>query len=435
VLSAQSIRFIGLGFSSGLPFLLCFSTLTPWLVEQGVSATVVGLFVLVTIPYALKFFFSPFVDLFFLPGLTPRLGRRRSCALLAQMLIIGSLLLLSQIQPDKNLLITGGVCLLMALFSAVQDLALEAYRVETTEHDARGTAAWTISFGFRLGYLISGAGAIYLATLMSWSHVYMVMAAFMLVGMLTVLNCPESGIALNLVKRQKGFAQFLWRDGVLKLNQSHPLMFIITLIGLSKFADAILHTMNVPFLLGLGYSKMEIAEIVKFMGATTMIFGGLLGGILLNHLGLGISFIITNLFQVIAVLAFVFQAFTAQSFTTLIMVIGLENIASGFTTTTLIAYISALARPPYTAIQYGLLASIGSIARIIWSALSGVVVDALLWRHFFVWTSLGTLPALFLVIYYRKHLDRIWNKSPGSSQGTRSRRNKQPAPLEKRRFP
>ncbi len=179
-----------LGFVSGLPLLLTLSTLSYWLATVGINKTAIGLFALVGIPYSLKFLWSPFLDQISLPILSKWLGNRRGWILFTQILVMISMIGLGRSNPEINVFQTAIWATLLSFCSASQDIVIDGYRVEI-ERD-RGVGSSAIQLGYRLGMLISGAGAIYLSVFFQWSQVFQIMASLMLVGSITVFLSPKS---------------------------------------------------------------------------------------------------------------------------------------------------------------------------------------------------------------------------------------------------
>jgi PAT family beta-lactamase induction signal transducer AmpG len=414
-LSKQSFLFVLLGFSSGLPFLLILSTLSAWLMEAGITRTNIGLFVLVTLPYTFKFFISPWIDSFYLPYLTKRLGQRRSCALVSQLFLMLFLLGLGMTDPSHQLWLTAVMAFFVSFFAAAQDLVLEAYRIETTTKEARGIIASAICFGFRLGLLVSGAGALYLSSFLSWYQVYKIMALCVLIGVVGVLLSSEpQGVTFQILKKNRKTSalsiplHFFWSHGVRRLFKYQKAWVILAFIFFYKLGDTTLNFMNIPFLLSQGYSKVEIAEIAKFLGTTAMILGGFGGGGLLVMKGLLKSLRIAIGLQILSCLLMTLQAYVGYHVPLLIFVMGTENFASGLATTIFMAYIAALCKPPFTATQYAFLASFGSCARILWSMLGGALADILPWQYFFSLVTLGCLPAVFILWRLSPSFEKIW---------------------------
>ena len=275
------------GFSSGLPFLLTLSTLTIWLKESGVNNTTIGLFVIVTIPYTLKFLWGPMVDRVKLPILSIFLGQRRSWALVAQGFLIFMLIGLGSSHPSENILVTAFWAFGVSFSSAIQDIVIEAYRIEVIDDNQKGSAASSTYLGYRLGMMASGAGALYLAAIFSWQTAYEVMAALIGIGILTTLLSPSPQVSTDpqpsLVRSSRNESLFTWIQATYgpplkELLNTFDWRIVLAFIFFYKVGDTTLNVMTTPFLVELGYSKLEIADVAKVFGISAMIVGGFMGG-------------------------------------------------------------------------------------------------------------------------------------------------------------
>ncbi|MEI6789756.1 MAG: AmpG family muropeptide MFS transporter [Myxococcaceae bacterium] len=388
-----------LGFSSGLPFWLTSGTLAFWLTESGSSNTAIGLFALVGVPYTFKFLWSPLVDRMPIPILTSLLGRRRSWMLLSQVLLAVALLALSQMHPAENLSLVAILALIVAFLSATQDIVIDAYRVDILDEKTYGAGAATIVFGYRAGMLASGAGALYLATFFSWSVVYQCMALLVGVGFLATLFCAEpqkqdtEAQAHHHWFHKAVIAPFA--DFITRPNWWAILLFII----FYKLGDAFVSNMTSPFYLGVGFTKIEIANITKVFGLLASLFGAFMGGVAVSRLGVLRGLFVCGLFQMLSNLVFVVQAYAGHDLSILIFVIAIENITGGMATVALVSYLSKLCNASFTATQYALLSSMMAIGRTFLSSPCGLIADAVSWPIYFGISTLVALPGMLLLVY------------------------------------
>ncbi|MBF0340937.1 MAG: AmpG family muropeptide MFS transporter [Magnetococcales bacterium] len=403
-----------LGFASGLPLALTVGTLSLWLAEAGVSKTSIALFALAGAPYTFKFLWSPLVDRMPIPGLTTRLGQRRGWGVLTQLALIASILALGASHPARDPFWTAWFALAVAFWSATQDIVIDAYRVESLEERQYGAGAAMSVLGYRLGMVVSGAGALYLATFWGWFTAYAVMAGLMGLGVLVLLFNPEpvrpgreeSGLS-SVDARLQGksgwrgravrwiaaaviapFAEFMSRKGWLL-----TLLFIL----LYKFGDALAGVMSGPFYVELGFSKIEIANVTKLFGLVAVLVGGVVGGILTERLGIIRSLVLCGVLQMLSNLMFVALAHAGHSVEMLILTIALENIAGGMGTSAFVAYLSRLCHVAYTATQYALLSSFMAFGRTLLASSGGWLADQLSWSTFFLLTTLAAIPGLLLL--------------------------------------
>lgn len=388
-----------LGFVSGLPFLLVSSTLSLWLKDVGISLAAIGIFSLVKIPYSFKWLFSPIIDQFRLPVLG-RLGRRRSWAVLLQILLMAALVAMSVTNPGISPMLFAFWVVLAALFSASQDIVLDAYRIERfrPKEQAAGVAVFVL--GYRVGTIFSGVGALFMAEFWNWSMVYQVMAAGVLVGLVTVLvskepddnrpSKPKTVRATVVNAVVKPFTDFMKRD---------KWVWILLFIFFYRMSDAYVAPMAYPFFDDMGFSKIQIASIIKIYGVVATILGTVVGGAVVARIGLVKALVICGILQGISNLVYVGQAYAGNNAQVLMVNIFIENISGGMGTAAFVAYLSSLCNKKYTATQYALLSSFMGAARDLFAATSGLVATAMTWQEFFGITTLMALPGLFILWY------------------------------------
>ncbi len=388
-----------LGFVSGLPFLLVSSTLSLWLKDIGISLATIGLFSIVKAPYSFKWLVSPVIDQVSLP-LFSKLGRRRGWAVFLQILLIASLFFMSIISPKVSPILFVVWVFLTALFSASQDIVLDAYRIERFKSKEQAAAVAVFVLGYRFGTLFSGAGALFLATLLSWAHVYQIMAFGVLVGLITIMFSQEPknnkasnpytlrAIIVNAIV--KPFSDFMKRD---------KWLLILLFIFLYRMSDAYVAPMAYPFFDDIGFTKIQIASIIKIYGVIATVIGTLIGGVIVKKAGLVRSLVICGILQGLSNLVYVGQVYVGNNVEVLMFNIFVENVSGGMGTAAFVAYLSVLCNKKYTATQYALLSSFMGTARDLFAATSGFVAITLSWQWFFVVTTLMALPGLLILWY------------------------------------
>jgi len=404
-LDRRVMAILFLGFSSGMPLLLTFSTLSIWLAEEGISKTSIGLFALLATPYSLKFIWAPFIDRLRLPFLTQRLGRRRGWAILTQLALVVGIVGLGAGDPVEDTWTMAAWAVFVAFASASQDVVIDAYRIEILEERQYGAGSAMIVAGYRIGMLASGAGALYLAETVSWFWVYVVMAGLMGVGVLTILLNPEPAgpdVADTSVDRLapmqwlrqavfEPFSEFLDRGGW------RTALLILSFVIFYKFGDSLAGVMANPFYLEIGFTKSEIASISKIFGLAATLAGGFLGGLIVVRRGIMESLLWCGLLQMFSNLMFAIQAMVGHDVSMLSITIAVENVAGGMGTAAFVAYLSALCNMAYTATQYALLSSLMSVARTFLSSPAGFLADSTSWVIFFVVTTIAALPGLIIL--------------------------------------
>lgn len=419
-----------LGFASGLPLLLSFGTLSAWLRDVGVDLSSIGLFSLVGLPYALKPLWAPLMDGIRAPWFTRVLGRRRGWMVLSQLMLMGAIGGLAVSDPREAPLLMAGFAVLVAFFSASQDIVIDAYRIETLEDDEQGVGAAMVTYGYRGGMLVAGAGALILADQWTWTHAYLAMAALVLVGMVTVLLSPEppevekppqanhpstaEGGAHRVARWVADyvvapFSEFATRPGWLAI-----LLFIVTF----KLGDAFLGIMTNPFYIDLGFSKTEIAEVTKLFGLIALAAGLFIGGLLIKGAGLLPALLISGILQAASNLVFAYQVVAGHDIGALTLTIAVENVTGGMGTAAFVAYLSSLTNAAFTATQYALLSAFMSMGRNLLSSPSGYLVDFVGWFDFFILSTGVAVPGLILlVVLMRVYPDHAGRRGRAAGSG------------------
>ncbi len=412
-----------LGFAAGLPFLLVFTTLSAWLTKAGISRSVIGFFSWVGITYSIKILWAPVVDRVPLPYLTRLLGKRRSWMLLAQLGIIAGLIGMSGVDPARNITMIALFALLVAFSSATQDVALDAFRIESVEKEYQGAMAAMYIGGYRLGLLLAGAGALYLAEFAGWSVTYLSMAACMLVGVITVLLVrePAASINSNTMQREQRVVDFLENSAHLPGVLRQPMawfigavvcpftdffqrngtmaLFILLFISVFRISDITMGVMANPFYLDMGFTLTEIANITKFFGFFMTLAGAAIGGILVVRFGIMRPLLLGAVMVAATNLLFAWLAGIDADLVMLALVISADNLSGGLATSAFIAYLSSLTNTAYTATQYALFSSLMTLLPKFLGGFSGLIVDAQGYVFFFVYASVIGVPAILLVMY------------------------------------
>jgi PAT family beta-lactamase induction signal transducer AmpG len=391
-----------LGFASGLPLLLTFSTLSAWLATAGVKRAAIGAFALAGTPYALKFLWAPLIDR--LPPPLP-LGRRRGWGLTIQIALIVAIIGLGLCDPRRDLTLMGILAVAVAFLSASQDIVIDAYRVELLIPEQQGPGAGMIQTGYRIAMLISGAGALIIADHAGWFAAYASMAALLLTGMLVFLLGPEP--STKVIPRLSADRWDAVRDW-LKTAVSAPFadfmdrplwaLILVFILGY-KLGEAMAGVMAMPLYISLGFSLGEIATVSKLVGFFATVAGALAGGFLTARLGVFRALLICGLLQSAGNLFYVLQAIGGHRLDYLALCVAAENVTSAMAGAALVAYLSMLCSPAFTATQYALLSSLAAVGRTLVASSSGVMADRLGWPSFFLLTTVVTLPALLLLLW------------------------------------
>lgn len=411
-----------LGFFCGLPLLLTGSTLAFWLAKDGVSLTKVGLVGVSSLPFTLKFLWSPLVDRVSLPFLTPLLGRRKSWFFLSQVLLAILLYALGQCDPKENLLLVALLAMGISFSAATHLIVLFAYQAERLGRTQYGAGEAMSMFGYRMGILLAGAGALYFATYLHWGTVYEIMALVEAGGLVFLLMIQEptyhpSKEALWREEKAKDYLHAHphlrgWKAAILSWSygafvcpfadfiQRHKgWVACLILMFVYKLGDSLIGNMTNIFYDHVGFSKQEIANASKIFGMWATIFGGFVGGIVTMRWGMMKSLFYGALFHGMATFCYLMVLNTGHNMPILYLTVALEHITGGMRVTALFAYQLTLCNTAYAATQLALLSSFVEMSRTLFSALSGWLVDHMGWAFFYTLAAFASIPALLVVLY------------------------------------
>ncbi len=416
-LEPPTLRMLSLGFSAGLPLLLVLGTLSFWLREAGIDRTTIGYLSWVGLAYAFKWVWAPLVDRLPLPWLTRWLGRRRSWLLLSQCAVAVGLVAMSFNDPRVALEPVLWGALSVAFGSATQDIALDAFRIESAGSERQAALAAAYQTGYRLAMIWAGAGALWLAARASvaglsgyqhdaWHFAYLVMAASMLPGMLTVLLSPEP--LPRRMARAKGVLDWLrtalvdpFADFVRRYRWQAVLM--LALIAVYRISDVVMGVMANPFYVDMGYSKDEVAAVTKVFGVVMTLVGAFVGGVLSLRWGVMRVLMLGAIGSAATNLLFAGLSVIGHDVSALVLVISADNLAGGMASAAFIAYLSSLTNINYSATQYALLSSVMLLLPKFLAGYSGRYVDAFGYPNFFIATALLGLPVLALLALATRH--------------------------------
>ncbi|WP_116473769.1 AmpG family muropeptide MFS transporter [Zobellella maritima] len=417
-----------LGFSSGLPLLLVFGTLSFWLREAGVSRTSIGFFSWVALAYGVKWLWSPLVDRLPLPWLSHRLGRRRSWMLVSQLTIMAALAGMAYSDPGTQIYSLVLCALAVAFASATQDIVIDAYRIESAPERLQGALAAAYMTGYRLAMILAGAGALAIAAWagsdlgydpLGWKVAYLVMAACMLVGVITCLLLHEPEV--NLAAQQQ--AQSEHRQALLDRGCPAPLasllafiesavfapfaeffrrfgwqaLLILALIASYRIADVVMGVMANPFYVDMGFSKSEIATVTKVYGVIMTLVGAALGGLMVSRFGTLRILMLGAFLAASTNLLFALMSQVGAHVPLLTLIISVDNLSAGIATAAFITYLSSLTNVAFSATQYALFSSVMMLLPKFIAGFSGVVVDTFGYGSFFCGSAAIGMPVLILI--------------------------------------
>lgn len=412
-----------LGFSAGLPFYLVFQTLSAWLRQEGIERATIGMLAWVGLVYSVKFLWSPVVDRLRIPLLHGWLGRRRSWMLVAQLGIGAGLLNMAGGDPAAGVMQIAFGALFLAFCSATQDIAIDAWRIESAAVDVQGAMAAAYQIGYRAALITGGAGALGIAQGYGWPTSYTVMALLAGVGIATtfVVREPASTASRESAAREARVVEWLeqkahWPASMREFGANFigavicPLtdffarygtraaLVVLLLIGCYRLTEFTMGSMANPFYIDHGYTLAEIATIVKVIGLPVSMVGVVIGGILIARFGLRAGLFLGSGLVLASNLGFAVLATTSSpTLVGLGIVNSLDSLAQGVHGTALIAFLSGLTSARYTATQYALFSSLYALPGKLLEGTSGFVVDAISYPSFFTYTASLSIPGLFLL--------------------------------------
>lgn len=397
-----------MGFSSGLPLLLTGGTLKTWLAREQVDISTIGYFSWVGMSYSLKFIWAPLLDRFSFFNW----GRRRSWMLVTQILLTGLISSLFLFDPKDSLSTIAGIAVLIAFFSATQDVAIDAYRREFLKDMELGMGSSVTQYGYRIAMLISGGLGIGLVgsswVNLSWQQLYLVMGLIMTLGIVTTLIAPEPN--LDSTQRPKTlrlavvepFKEFFTRDKAL---------IILAFVFLFKLGDALSGAMLNPYYVQMGYSNEDIGLIAKTFGLISSLVGLFIGGAVIYSIGIYRSLVVFGILQALSTATFALITFTGPERWALAVAVCFEDISSGMGSAAFIAFLAAITNKKYTATQYAILSSLATVGRNFFSGFSGNMVKALDWANFFYLCGLIAIPGLLMLVVLKDYQTHSEQKS------------------------
>jgi len=439
-----------LGFSAGLPFYLVFQTLSAWLRQEGIERATIGMLAWVGLVYTLKFVWSPLVDRFRLPLLHRWLGKRRSWILLAQVGIGAGLLNLAGGSPSTGITAIAAGALFLAFCSATQDIAIDAWRIESAPLDQQGAMVAAYQIGYRVALVVGSAGALGIAQGYGWATSYTMMALLAGIGLVTtfLVREPEEAARRSAAESEERVVAWLaarprWPRSLRNLGAAfigavvcpftdyfaryglRTALVTLLLVSTYRLTEFTMGSMTNPFYIDHGYSLGEIATVVKAIGLPFSMIGVVIAGFIVAKAGLRFALFLGSLMIAASNLGFALLATTdAPVLLGLGLANGLDNLAQGIHGTALIAFISGLTSTRYTATQYALFSSLYAILGKLLEGTSGFVVDAIGYPAFFTYTASLSLPGLLLLAWLssRGRLDwhgKIAAREPAEAPGGR----------------
>lgn len=390
--SRRMLICVFLGFSSGMPLYVLISLVPAWLRSSGIELAAIGALSLMTLPYSLKFLWSPLMDRFSLPFL----GRRRGWALITQLGLFASISALGQFDPTSSMQAIVALVFCVSLFSASQDIVLDAYRRELLADDEMGTGTSIWVNAFRLSGLVPGSLALILSDFLPWSVVYWVTGSFMLLGILTILlvrEVADDALAPHSMREAviNPFVEFFSRDGV------RGGLAILAFLFLYKLGDNMATALATPFYIDMGYSRTEIGSVAKVAGLWAAIAGGILGGIVMLKVSINRALWLFGFVQIGTILPYIWLSQAGHTLAGLFVVVSGEYLGVGLGAIALTAYMARETSKAFTATQFALFTSFMLIPRSVANATTGFIVEAVGWTAFYLICTVIAIPGMLML--------------------------------------
>ena len=401
---------LSLGFGSGLPYILLISTSTAWLRDVNIDLSYIGFFTWITFTYTFKFAWAPLVDRFSIPFLV-HYGHRKSWIALMQIIIFLSLLFISNINPIDNFILFCIVGATIAFAGSIQDIAIDAFRIEYAHISDQGNLAASYQLGYRLAIIAATSLALIFADINGWPLTFKLMAGLMCLGLLGVIfskeeNNKELG-KLNFINSiSEPLKDFMSRFGMFMAS------ILLLIIATYRLTDIVMGPMATPFYIDMGFTLTEIGAVVKVVALGASIFGIFFGGLLIKKIKIFRSLLLGAFLVLITNILFAYVAISEKNITLLAMIVAMDSLAAGIVGTVNIAFLTSLVSKKYTGFQYALLTGFMAGPGFALKGLSGVWVNYLQeifgfkygWMSFYVTTSMLTIPAILLLLSYKNFL-------------------------------
>ena len=392
VLNRRMLICVFTGFSSGLPLYLLFQMVPYWLRIEGVGLAEIGFFALVQFPYTWKFLWAPIMDRYTLPFL----GHRRGWILVTQLALLVSIGALGFLEPAMSLWAVAYLAVAVAFFSASQDIVLDAYRRELLPDVELGLGNSIHVQAYRLAGLIPGGLGLILADRLPWHMVFIIVALFMLVGIVMTMVIAEAIREPTPPRSLKEsvlepFREFIGRAGL------GSALLVLAFLFFYKLGDNMATALQTPFFHDVGFSGTQIGTIAKFVGTTAAIVGGLVGGLIMVKVSINRALWVFGFVQITSILGFALLSVIGANPWMLAFAMAFEYLGVGLGTAALTAFMAKSTNVAFAATQFALFTALISVPRVLASATTGLIVEQTGWTNFFLICTLLAVPGMLLL--------------------------------------
>ena len=393
ILNRRTLICVFTGFASGLPLYILIQLVPAWLRSEGVGLAEIGFFSLIGFPYTWKFIWSPIMDRYTLPFL----GRRRGWMLVTQLALAFSIAAMGYLEPKFSIWAIAYLAAAVAFFSASQDVVLDAYRRELLPDVELGLGNAVHVQAYRLAGLVPGSLALILSDHLPWHTVFVIVAAFMIVGIILTLSISEPHrhpAAPRSLQEAivEPFREFIGREGI------RNAMLVLAFLFLYKLGDNMATALQTPFYIDLGFTRTEIGTVAKFASLIAAIVGGMAGGLVMVKLSINRALWLFGVVQVVSILGFAMLSVVGDNLWMLGAATAFEYLGVGLGSAALIAFMARSTNPAFAATQFALFSALVSVPRIFANATTGLIVEQIGWTNFFLLCTALAVPGMLLLI-------------------------------------
>jgi PAT family beta-lactamase induction signal transducer AmpG len=410
--SPKMLAILALGAASGFPNQIPESVLQAWLKDAGASNTLIGLMTYVTLPYLLKVLWAPLVDRY----TPPFLGRRRGWMLLMQLALAAGTACLALLDPRAGLAPVFACAFVVTVFSATQDIAIDAWRADVALPPERGLAAAATNLGYRVTSWLAVVIALLVAQYAGWRAAFLTLAVTMLLFTVATVRAPSS----HNTYRPRTLAESVI-EPLRELLASPGALGLIVVILLFKVGDAFSNKLFTPFMMDVGFSKAEIALIVKALFTGGTVAGSILGGVLMVRLGLLRAMLAFGVLQALSNLLYCLLVLAGKNYPVMVAAVFIEHLAAAMGGIALIALIMALCDQRYSAFQYALLSVLATLPRYTLGGPAGWTADHAGWLGYFVVSFALAFPGLAVVWINRRRIEALDVRAPAPADAVAAR--------------
>ena len=400
------------GIISGSPFAILYTTIIALLTESGIDIALVTTLALARLPYSLKFFWSPFIDKYNVPVFHTIMGHRRSWMFLTSIGIGSLLFYISRTSPTEHFTEFRIASFIIGFFAATYDIAYDALRIEMLKKDEQAMGAATASLAFRIGCLITGAGALNMAHFYGWENTFIALSGLFFLGALfslviqTKINPDHNIDDIKDKNEEKSFFEYVILPFQNFFSKQYSILILFTIV-IYKLGDSMLSFAGLPLYLSLGFTKLQISYVVKGLGLGANILGSYVGAFIMMRAGNLRGLFICGIAQMLTNLTYVWLNHNPGNQSVFMVAVISENFTGGMGAAALGGYISNLCSIRYAATQFALLSSAATLMNNTLTSLNGKLINTIGWDWFIISTAVVSIPSLLMLrfLHYKTNAE------------------------------